>query len=333
MHPARRRRFLSIWGMTPMKTSRLLLRNLTYYRRTNLPVIAGVAIAVAVFSGALMVGQSVRASLRRLLFERIGAAEYLIAAENFFREDLSLAFNPPVRSCPIIHLKGIVVHEATGLQSHNVNIYGIDERFWKFHGMPARAFPGERSAFIGAPLARQLDAKIEDGLLIRVETQQTIPREWLYGRRDAVGRTLRLTCEDILPEGDLGEFALRPNQGNVHSVFIPLRYLQKALSQPSKVNAILLTARNTVDAMALITDALAQHCTLQDLGLQLRTLPAGDGFSLESSRIVLDEKTERAAMQAASEAGMQTSPLYTYLANAIRAGSRAIPYSVITAAD
>jgi ABC-type lipoprotein release transport system permease subunit len=319
--------------MAPMKRSRFLLRNLTYYRRTNIPVILGVAIAVAVLSGALMVGQSVRASLRHLLFERIGAAEYLIAAENFFREDLSLAFEPELASCPIIHLKGVVVHETTGIQSHNANIYGIDERFWKFHGMPPRAFADDRSAFIGGSLARQLDAKIEDGLLIRVETQQTIPREWLYGRRDTVGRTLRFTCKELLPDEDLGEFALRPSQGNVHSVFVPMRYLQKALSQPSKANAILLTPRNTDSAVASITDILAQNLTLQDLGLQLRTLPAGDGFSLESNRIVLDERTERAAMQAASQAGMETSPLYTYLANSIRAGSREIPYSVITAAD
>jgi putative ABC transport system permease protein len=294
--------------MAPMKRSRFLLRNLTYYRRTNIPVILGVAIAVAVLSGALMVGQSVRASLRHLLFERIGAAEYLIAAENFFREDLSLAFEPALASCPIIHLKGVVVHETTGIQSHNANIYGIDERFWKFHGMPPRAFADDRSAFIGSSLARQLDAKIEDGLLIRVETQQTIPREWLYGRRDTVGRTLRFTCKELLPDEDLGEFALRPSQGNVHSVFVPMRYLQKALSQPSKANAILLTPRNTDSAVASITDILAQNLTLQDLGLQLRTLPAGDGFSLESNRIVLDERIERAAMQAASRPAWKTLP-------------------------
>ena len=31
--------------------------------------------------------------------------------------------------------------------------------------------------------------------------------------------------------------------------------------------------------------------------------------------------------------GMESSPVYTYLANSIRAGGREIPYSVITAAD
>jgi putative ABC transport system permease protein len=42
----------------------LVRRSLGHYWRTNLAVIAGVATAVAVLSGALLVGDSVRGSLR-----------------------------------------------------------------------------------------------------------------------------------------------------------------------------------------------------------------------------------------------------------------------------
>ena len=45
-----------------MKPFQLLSQNLTYYWRTNLVVVVGVATAVAVLSGALLVGDSVRAS-------------------------------------------------------------------------------------------------------------------------------------------------------------------------------------------------------------------------------------------------------------------------------
>ena len=47
--------------------TRLVLRNLRYYWRSNLAVLLGVATAVAVLAGALLVGQSVRASLLDLL--------------------------------------------------------------------------------------------------------------------------------------------------------------------------------------------------------------------------------------------------------------------------
>ena len=40
-----------------MRTSQLLTRNLSYYWRTNLAVIFGVATAVAVLAGALLVGE------------------------------------------------------------------------------------------------------------------------------------------------------------------------------------------------------------------------------------------------------------------------------------
>ena len=242
-----------------MKLKHLIRRNLTYYRRTNLPVIAGVAVAVAVLSGALLVGQSVRQSLRDLLFERIGATEYAVTAENFFGRDLIDALAQNNNLCPLIYLRGVVINEKTGVGVHDVNVYGIDERFWEFHGMEPAEFPGNRAAFIGAPLARQLDASIEDGLLLRVENQQAIPREWLYGQRDNVGRTIRLTCSNILSGNKLGEFSLRPSQGNMHSIFVPLSRLQRDLDQPSRVNTILLVPKDTDGGMESIKSILKQN--------------------------------------------------------------------------
>ncbi len=50
----------------------LVRRSLLYYWRTNVAVVLGVATAVAVLSGALLVGDSVRASLRDLVLSRRG---------------------------------------------------------------------------------------------------------------------------------------------------------------------------------------------------------------------------------------------------------------------
>ena len=49
-----------------MRPSTLVLRSLAHYRRSNAAVVAGVAVAVAVLAGALLVGRSVRTSLRAL---------------------------------------------------------------------------------------------------------------------------------------------------------------------------------------------------------------------------------------------------------------------------
>ena len=72
-----------------MRSAQLFKRSLTYYWRTNLVVVFGVATAVAVLAGALLVGDSVRASLRDLFLQRLGKTDYVISATGFFREQLA----------------------------------------------------------------------------------------------------------------------------------------------------------------------------------------------------------------------------------------------------
>ena len=50
-----------------MSINRLVIRSATYHWRTNIAVSLGVAAAVAVLGGALLVGDSVRGSLRDLV--------------------------------------------------------------------------------------------------------------------------------------------------------------------------------------------------------------------------------------------------------------------------
>jgi energy-coupling factor transporter ATP-binding protein EcfA2 len=72
-----------------MRTSQLVRRNLAYHWRTNLAVVLGVATAVAVLAGALLVGDSVRASLKDLFLQRLGSTSYVVTGSSFFREQLA----------------------------------------------------------------------------------------------------------------------------------------------------------------------------------------------------------------------------------------------------
>ena len=73
-----------------MNARLLALRSLRHYRRTNLAVIAGVACAVAVLAGALLVGDSVRGSLRAIAGARLGNAD-VISRRNVFPRTLAEA--------------------------------------------------------------------------------------------------------------------------------------------------------------------------------------------------------------------------------------------------
>ena len=86
-----------------MRTSTLLARNLAWYWRTNLAVLLGVATAAGVLGGALLVGDSVRASLRDLVLARLGNTRYVVSRNGFFREELASAL--VASACPMIAIE------------------------------------------------------------------------------------------------------------------------------------------------------------------------------------------------------------------------------------
>ena len=69
--------------MTPF---RLLLRNLLYHWRGNLAVFLGVVVGAAVLTGSLLVGDSLRGSLRDLTLQRLGWVDDALVGGHFFRE-------------------------------------------------------------------------------------------------------------------------------------------------------------------------------------------------------------------------------------------------------
>ena len=64
-------------------------RSLSYFWRIQLAVLLGAAVATAVLTGALLVGDSVRGSLRDLTLDRLGQTDYALISERFFREELA----------------------------------------------------------------------------------------------------------------------------------------------------------------------------------------------------------------------------------------------------
>jgi putative ABC transport system permease protein len=334
-----------------MHTAQLLKRNLSYYWRTNLPVVFGVAAAVAVLSGALLVGDSVRASLRDLFLQRLGKTDLVISATGFFREQLaaeiqnhpdfatSAFFNA---TCPLIELEGSV-SEASGGRAGGVRVYGVDERFWKFHGREGKQPPQNREVFLSDGLARELNSHTGDSLLLRIEKPTDVPRESLYGRKEDLGRTLRLTVKEVVTPEDLGEFSTRPQQSAVRVVFVPLRLLQKELEQPEQVNTILVsdklaTSGNSASLREIARSSqlgwiLRETATLADYGVKLRALEKQHSMSLERTSTLVNDSLAETARTIAKDLSLRSAPVFSYVANGISFEGRSIPYSLVTAVD
>lgn len=319
----------------------LACRSVRYHWRTHVVTAAGTALATAVLSGALLVGASVRHSLESLALARLGATDVVVEASRFVRaaiaDDLAAA-GPDVGALvvPLIGLDGIVSHPTTGRRATRVAVYGVDERFWRFHGV-GDGGPVGRGAFVSAPLAAELAVAAGEPLLLTVERPAEMPPDTLLGRRDGRARTLRLDVTRVLDAGGVGEFSVRPTQAAVAAVFVPLETLQRQLGVAGRVN-LLLAGRaaadpRTFDDPAAISDRLRRVARLEDYGVDVRAVEGAPWVAVEARGGVIDEDLSVATAVAAERLGTGRLPVLAYVANAIRAGGRSIPYSVVAGLD
>ena len=99
---------------------------------------ARVATAVAVRPGALLVGDSVRGSLRDLVLERLGRTDLALLSSAFFREALADELRPTRRwrrlstVAPLVVMQGAVSEQASGRRASRAFVFGVDDRFWRF---------------------------------------------------------------------------------------------------------------------------------------------------------------------------------------------------------
>ena len=328
-------------------------RSLIHFWRIHLAVLLGTAVATAVLTGALFVGDSVRGSLRDLTLDRLGSIDYALVTEQFFREALAAdVLNEPALAdqfedaAPAILLAGTAVNTATRARASRVQVQGIDGRFLNLWSgsettnideflakQPGQSFP---SVIINQSLQKELNVQVGAPLLISFERQSDIHREFLLGRRDSsdVVETLRLTITKIIPDRGIGRFSLRANQSLPLNAYVHLPILQKAIRQGERVNAVFVSQSThapdlTTDVLESLQNRLNHVMKLEDLNLMLRR---SDGyFSLESKQFLLKPNVIEVAKAVAIERQMPFLPILTYLANTIATDERWIPYSTISA--
>jgi hypothetical protein len=339
-----------------MTVVRLALRSLVHFRRTHVSVAFGVASAVAVLAGALLVGSSVRASLAELAVGRLGRAAIVVSAERPFAEALgervSKGSVPEVRGqtpsgpgrgqtlsgpvggltpwTPLLSLRGVAVHDASERRAGDVQVYGVDRRFFEFHGVSVEPPVGD-SVLVSPDLAAELSAAVGDAVRIRVARPTAIPLDSLQARKDDVGRSLRLRYRGTLARAQMGEFSLAPDQGPVRAAFVDLSRLQRDLGQPG-VNTLLIAAPSAGSAdAAAVRAGLAAVLDASDVGLTLTTLPESSTILVESASGLLDGVTATAVTTATAPESLDATPVLTWLATRMTVNGRTVPYSLITA--
>ncbi|MBI4476755.1 MAG: ABC transporter permease [Acidobacteria bacterium] len=336
-----------------MRRGRLVVRSLRYYWRTNLAASLGIGTAVAVLAGALMVGDSVRASLRDLVVQRLGRVDLVVGANGFFRERLAAdlkgdaAFAESFEAaCPIITLEGLLSAAAGPRRVTRVQVYAVDECFWRLQDLEPPSIE-QNAALVSRAAGEDVHARDGDAALLTIREPAEIPAASLHGRKDDRSRILRLTIRGIQPASEMGDFSIRPQQGDVRAVFLSLSYLQRQLDEPRRANTLLVSkteveasaripaeaSAEAPDSVQRLTAALRLAARIEDLGLRLRPLEDRRMIAVESTSGLVSDHLAQVVRAPAEAAGMRVVPIFTYLVNTIRSASAAIPYSLVTAID
>ena len=331
----------------------LIWRSLTFFRTMHLALAGGIAAATAVIVGALVVGDSVRGSLRALVIERLANVECAMFSRNFFQQELIAPLNQEAEKLdaqvtPIIVLQSASIERQSGeefARAGHVQVFGVTEDFWQH----ASDEPVVREIaklevdqiVLNQSLAQELGAKVGDEITLRLPTVAAIPADSPLGRRDDTSLGLpRQKIVSILPDSGVGALSLRIGQSLPRNAYLSIATLQDILNAKDKANGALVFSSGAKRPTSML--AAERLCTLlsdkfrpqlADYGIQLkrhrRVFPdptigekttggepktVYDYYQLSSDQLVLDDRTSDTLRNAL---GPHSNRTMTYLANFI----------------
>ncbi len=306
-----------------MNLRRLAWRNFWFHRRALLGVALGAMITAAILTGALATGDSVRFSLRQMALARLGNIDYALAPhERLFREKLASEIGADLQNvAPALILPGIAASQDGKQRANQVQVCGVDSHFWYLGGAKSNV-PNEigDGVIINGRLAAQMNAKVGDSIVLRVEKPTFLGRDAPLSRDEDNNAALVLEIKNILPDSGIGRFSLQANQVPPYNAFVDLHALQNAVEQKGRANQILISG----ECQETVGTTLQKHFSLADTGAQWKQIPAQNALELRTARVFLDPQIASAAM-----AQPKAKPVTTYFVNSIGVGGKFIPYSMV----
>ena len=338
----------------------LVLSTLKHYWRSNLAMLAGIIIACAALTGALIVGDSIRGSLKQMTLDRLGRVDTAIDSPRFVTEELAGKIKveqgvyADPSTAPVIHLSGAIkktTAEGAVSRAGGVQVYGVDERFWKLiasKGMnQLSGFDKKIDNFIKQDAQslvlndvafNMISGNYSDEVTVFLDLPGSIPRDTLFGEREETTAQIELKISGVFNPwvgddrskvteptdaiffaGSGRVFSLRPDQTSGPIAYVPLKLLQERLGiqklEASRRNPNPKPARvNALYSSGVITD-VSQALSLADLQLRLVPNEARTILALESDQLILETTIARAAERVATENKLKTQPVLLYLAN------------------
>ncbi|MFT5049278.1 MAG: putative ABC transport system permease protein [Chlamydiales bacterium] len=325
-----------------MNGLRFVIRSLVHYRRSHLGVFLGSIVASAVLVGALLVGESVRASLLAQTTQRIGRVEQaLVAGDRLVRIDLASELavalaseSARVHTAPVLQLPGIASADGGARRALDVQILGVDARFFELD-LAQGSLPGPKAGevYLNARLARQLQTKVGSSVLLRIEKPSAMPRDTALAANDDMTMAMRVKVARVLSADEFGRFSLQSHQVPPFNAMVSLDDLARRLEVADRCNLILAGDLSGSDEDGLagaagrerIRGALKGCWALADLQLAWREVDELGLIEIVSERVFLDDPLARAC-EAFDDGAVG---VLTYFVNGLASGDLSTPYSMV----
>ena len=289
-------------------------------------------VSTAILVGAFVIGDSVRYSLRQIVYDRLGSTEFALSAgDRFFRthlaDELSNTLDTPV--APLLQTNGIAIADGGSRRVNRIQVLGVDARF----GVLGRSLdvydtisPDE--AIVNRYLADRLGVQEGDEILLRVEKLDAMPKDAPLALDTDLSLARRFRIKTVVSDTEFGRFHLRANQVAPLTVFVSLSFLSQEMGLENRANVLLVAERegSPLDVHT-VNEALKKTWMLDDAGLEVQQLVGRDMVELISNRIFVDSSVVETALRLFPGA----QPLTTYFVNEIRFGDRSTPYSFVSA--
>ncbi len=309
-----------------MTMLRLVLDGLRFHWRMHLGAAIGTALAAAILTGALLVGDSTDYSLRQYASARLGSIHFAVESRGaFFSQDLGGALEDVIdtRAVPALTLRGMALPADTGSgsQVNQVSVIGTTEAFWDFDPEIEVGLDGYETA-LNERLAQALGVEAGDRVALRIWKPGILPRDApLSSRAEDTSVRALCTVKAVLPDSGLGRFSLTASQEAPYNAFVNLEWLQEQTALQGRVGTLLLGEDTSQEAL---DDALGEVWRLEHTGLRLDSHPTGI-LQLETDRIYLQRAVAEAALTLPDAQGT-----LSYLVNSISKDGLFTPYSFAT---
>lgn len=313
-----------------MTIFKFIIQSIRFYWRQHLAVFLGTLISTAVLTGALIVGDSVRMSLTRLVDVRLGNTRFALqTSDRFVRAELASEIGEKVKSqtASLLMIQGITINPESEARINRVQIVGIDSSFWKLSSVKMNAISNDE-AIISANISQKLNVKVGDEFLLRVEKASVIPLNAPFSQDVDPSVAIRLKVQAIADDKSMGRFSLKNNQVAPYNVFVSREMLSSKLDLVGKANVILMA--NNLNNTLLETDAnrvLREVYQLDDAGIKIRVLNESNRYEVLSERIFIDEPIAKSILKL----NIPHETVLTYLVNSIGYNGKETPYSFVSA--